>query len=210
VPVVAILGIADFPFSAVFTSIDRGVNDPLAINGCEPEPVLMGDPAPPIIWSKRRPRFSTCLGVQERAPPRFPASCDFAIAGRAPFEGCGGNAEGCERGSDSSRCERNRRMRAQLRLASQEFQSAVANHARSPFPTIDTSASRAPQSATSADHARDLAAFGPSGEGHGAGGSPTSKSAHEWRPCQRARGPHRLLNAIGPRLCWRTAARPYP
>lgn len=48
--------IADLPVSAVFTSsIDPGWSNMLASGGREPETILIGDPLPPVVRSKRRP-----------------------------------------------------------------------------------------------------------------------------------------------------------
>lgn len=50
------VAIADLSVSAVFTSsIDPGWSNLFATGGREPEPVLIGDPLPPVVRSKRRP-----------------------------------------------------------------------------------------------------------------------------------------------------------
>jgi hypothetical protein len=50
-----LLSIADAPFSAVYTSsIDSGILNLFSTEGRQPEAVLIGDPPPPILRSRRR------------------------------------------------------------------------------------------------------------------------------------------------------------
>lgn len=70
-----LVSIADAPLSAVFTSsIDPGLSNLLTSGGREPEPVMIGDPLPPIRRSKRRPPVfylfgRAAPGPQETRPP---------------------------------------------------------------------------------------------------------------------------------------------
>jgi hypothetical protein len=51
-----LLSLTEMPLSAAYTSsIDPGIANLLATNGRNPEPVLVGDPVPPITRSRRRP-----------------------------------------------------------------------------------------------------------------------------------------------------------
>ena len=57
------IAIADLPFSAVLTSsIDPGWSNLLAVRGREPETILIGDPLPPVMRSKRRPPIFFLFG----------------------------------------------------------------------------------------------------------------------------------------------------
>lgn len=74
-PSVELVSIADAPLSAVFTSsIDPGLSNLLTSGGREPEPVMIGNPLPPINRSKRRPPVfylfgRAAPGPQETRPP---------------------------------------------------------------------------------------------------------------------------------------------
>jgi hypothetical protein len=74
-PSAELLSIADAPLSAVFTSsIDPGLSNLLTTGGREPEPVMIGDPLPPVSRSKRRPPVfylfgRAAPGPQETRPP---------------------------------------------------------------------------------------------------------------------------------------------
>jgi hypothetical protein len=75
-PSPAQVAIADLPVSAVFTSsIDPGWSNLFATGGREPETVLIGDPLPPVVRSKRRPPIFFLFGragpgPMEARPPR--------------------------------------------------------------------------------------------------------------------------------------------
>ena len=57
------VAIADLPVSAVFTSsIDPGWSNLIAVGGREPETILIGDPLPPVMRSKRRPPIFFLFG----------------------------------------------------------------------------------------------------------------------------------------------------
>ena len=61
------IAIADLPISAMFTSsIDPGWSNLVTTGGREPDPILIGDPLPPIARSKRRPPIFFLFG---RAAP---------------------------------------------------------------------------------------------------------------------------------------------
>jgi hypothetical protein len=67
--------VGDAPFSAIYTSsLDPRLRNLFETNGREPEPVLFGDPPPPIKRSRRRPPFYALFGyagssVAEFSPP---------------------------------------------------------------------------------------------------------------------------------------------
>lgn len=64
--------IADTPLSAIFTSsIDPGLINLITTNGREPTPVLVGDPAPPIVRSRRRPPVFYLFGRAGSGSPDF-------------------------------------------------------------------------------------------------------------------------------------------
>ncbi|PSJ53129.1 hypothetical protein C7I85_28440 [Mesorhizobium soli] len=72
------VAIADLPISAVFTSsIDPGWSNLFAAGGREPETILIGDPLPPVMRSKRRPPVFFLFGRAgpgplETRPPNSP------------------------------------------------------------------------------------------------------------------------------------------
>lgn len=74
-PAAAMEQIADAPLSAVFTSsIDPGLANLLSTNGREADPILVGDPRPAIIRSRRRPPIYYLYGragaeIAEGRPP---------------------------------------------------------------------------------------------------------------------------------------------
>ncbi|MGS0648923.1 hypothetical protein ACU81Q_14995 [Komagataeibacter melomenusus] len=69
------IAIADLPMSAVFTSsIDPGWSNLIATGGREPETILIGNPLPPVMRSKRRPPIfflfgRAAPGPRETRPP---------------------------------------------------------------------------------------------------------------------------------------------
>lgn len=63
------IAIADMLVSAVFTSsIDPGWSNLIAAGGREPETILIGDPLPPIVRSKRRPPIFYLFGRAGAGP----------------------------------------------------------------------------------------------------------------------------------------------
>jgi hypothetical protein len=71
------IAIADTPLSAVFTSsLDPGFANLLSSAGREPETILIGDPLPPIVRSKRRPPVFFLFGRAGAGPAetRLPAT----------------------------------------------------------------------------------------------------------------------------------------
>lgn len=63
------VAIADLPVSAAFTSsIDPGWSNLFATSGREPETILIGDPLPPIMRSKRRPPIFFLFGRSGAGP----------------------------------------------------------------------------------------------------------------------------------------------
>lgn len=57
------IAIADLPMSSVFTSsIDPGWSNLIATGGREPDTILVGDPLPPVVRSKRRPPIFFLFG----------------------------------------------------------------------------------------------------------------------------------------------------
>lgn len=67
--------IGDAPLSSAFTSsLDPGFVNLFATKGREPDPVLMGDPAPRVLRSRRRPSIHYLfgragIGIGETQPP---------------------------------------------------------------------------------------------------------------------------------------------
>lgn len=63
------VAIADLPVSAAFTSsIDPGWSNLIATGGREPETILIGDPLPPVVRSKRRPPIFFLFGRAGAGP----------------------------------------------------------------------------------------------------------------------------------------------
>jgi len=79
-----LLSIADTPFSAIYTSsIDPGLVNLFATQGRQPEPVLIGDPPPPVLRSRRRLPVYYLFGRAGTGPGNFiPPSTSQALSQR--------------------------------------------------------------------------------------------------------------------------------
>lgn len=79
-----ILTIADTPFSAIYTSsIDPGLINLFSTQGRQPEPVLIGDPTPPVLRSRRRVPVYYLFGRAGAGPGDFtPPSTNQALSQR--------------------------------------------------------------------------------------------------------------------------------
>jgi hypothetical protein len=79
-----LLSIADTPFSAIYTSsIDPSLVNLFATQGRQPEPVLIGDPPPPVLRSRRRVPVYYLFGRAGAGPGDFiPPSTNQALSQR--------------------------------------------------------------------------------------------------------------------------------